>query len=290
MITPKLKNEAFLQDVANAGTAENRFTVWWLGQSGFLLQWRGKHVLLDPYLSDSLTRKYASTDKPHIRMTELVIDPARLDFIDFATSSHNHTDHLDGETLNPLLEKNPELALICPEANRDFVADRLNIDAQFPIGLDDELQVELHGFTVTGVPAAHEEVERDDQGRCKFLGYILEFGGWRIYHSGDTMLYDGMVEKLRSFGRIDLAILPINGRTPERRVAGNLNGEEAASLGKLLEAGLVIPCHYDMFTFNTADPRIFAEAAQKIGQPYKILQCGERWTPPASEFNLSVSA
>ena len=55
-----------------------------------------------PYLSDSLTAKYAGTDKPHVRMTERAIDPARLDFIDVVTSSHNHTDHLDHETLWPL--------------------------------------------------------------------------------------------------------------------------------------------------------------------------------------------
>jgi L-ascorbate metabolism protein UlaG (beta-lactamase superfamily) len=88
-----------------------------------LLQWQGIHVLLDPYLSDSLTKKYRQTDKPHVRMTELVIDPARLSFTDIATSTHNHTDHLDAETLCPILQGNPSLKLIIPEANRAFVAD-----------------------------------------------------------------------------------------------------------------------------------------------------------------------
>jgi hypothetical protein len=41
------------------------------------------------------------------------------------------------------------------------------------------------------------------------LGYVLEFGGWTIYHSGDTVRYEGMTEKLRSF-RTDVALLPIN--------------------------------------------------------------------------------
>ena len=45
-------------------------------------------MLFDPYLSDSLTAKYADTDKPHVRITERVIDPESLDFIDVATSSH----------------------------------------------------------------------------------------------------------------------------------------------------------------------------------------------------------
>ena len=105
-----------------------------LGQSGFLLEWQGAHVLLDPYLSDSLTMKLSETDKPHVRMTELVIDPARLWFADIATSSHNHTDHLDAETLSPILAGNPRLKLVIAEANRAFVADRLRSTPRFPLG------------------------------------------------------------------------------------------------------------------------------------------------------------
>src|SRR6266513_2966987 len=78
--------------------------LWWLGQSGFLVVANGRAILLDPYLSDSLTRKYAQTDKPHARMTERVVAPealASLGVIDVITSSHNHTDHFDPETLIP---------------------------------------------------------------------------------------------------------------------------------------------------------------------------------------------
>src|SRR5690606_3463724 len=97
--------------------------------------------LIDPYLSDSLTRKYADTDKPHIRMTELVIHPEKLDFIDLVTSSHNHTDHLDAETLKPIIRNNLNIDFIIPEANRDFVTQRVGIDINFPIGLNDGEQV-----------------------------------------------------------------------------------------------------------------------------------------------------
>ena len=72
MIKPVLQNEAFLADVRLAPS--DRLNLWWLGQSGYLVQWRGHHLLIDPYLSDSLTRKYADTGKPHVRMTERVIE------------------------------------------------------------------------------------------------------------------------------------------------------------------------------------------------------------------------
>ena len=99
MIRPVQSHAALLDDIRAADRRDGGFRLWWLGQSGFLLQWQGIHVLLDPYLSDSLTRKYSQTDKPHVRMTALVIDPGQLSFVDIATSSHNHTDHLDAEAM-----------------------------------------------------------------------------------------------------------------------------------------------------------------------------------------------
>jgi L-ascorbate metabolism protein UlaG (beta-lactamase superfamily) len=277
MIEPLLRDAAFLADVERARSDLQHFHLWWLGQSGFLIQWQERHALLDPYLSDSLTIKYAASDKPHVRMTERVVAPESLNFIDVATSSHNHTDHLDAETLKPLLRANPKMELIIPEANREFVTDRLGVVTDIPIGLDKGESASAGGFIFTAVPAAHETIEKDDSGRCKFLGYILEFGPWTVYHSGDTVLYEGMVELLSRW-KIDVALLPINGRAPERRVAGNLHGREAATLAKDIGARLVIPCHYEMFEFNTASPEEFVRTAKAIDQRYKVLRCGESWS------------
>jgi len=280
MIQPLQSNEHFLADVARARQIPDALHVWWLGQSGYLVQWQGQYLLLDPYLSDSLTQKYATTDKPHVRMTERVIAPEQLNFIDVVTSSHNHTDHLDAETLLPLFQVNPALKLVIPEANRAFVADRLKIDPTLPIGLDDDVSAIVGAFRFTGVPAAHESLEQDETGRHKYLGYIIQFGSWTLYHSGDTVWYNGMVEKLRQWS-IDVAFLPINGRSPERRVAGNLDGSEAAQLAKAIGAQLVIPGHYELFEFNTASPATFIAEAERLGQPYHLLRAGERWRLPA---------
>jgi L-ascorbate metabolism protein UlaG (beta-lactamase superfamily) len=277
MIEPLLQNDAFLADVRAAQEYPNDLHLWWLGQSGFLVQWQGQHLLLDPYLSDSLTVKYAATDKPHVRMTERVIAPERLDFIDVVTSSHNHTDHLDAETLVPLLQANPKMQLVVPEANRAFVADRLRLAIEQPRGMSAGETKRFGMFEITAVPAAHPELEKDEWGRDKFLGYVVQCGDFRIYHSGDTLLYEGLVEKLSPFG-IDVALLPINGDFPERGVAGNLNGREAARLAKEIRAGVVIPCHYEMFEFNTASPEEFIRAAEELKQNYRVLKAGERWS------------
>ncbi|MBU6401825.1 MAG: MBL fold metallo-hydrolase [Verrucomicrobia bacterium] len=302
MIKPVFQDDAFLAEVATARADGEWFHLWWLGQSGFLVQCQGHHLLLDPYLSDSLTKKYAATDKPHVRMTERVVAPERLDFIEVVTSSHAHTDHLDPETLKLLAAANPGLVLICPEATRATVRERSGLPDEQIIGLDAEelrnaepgvqdsafriphsaferpvAEAQVGLFSFHAVPAAHETLERDDHGRLVRLGYVVQFGPWTIYHSGDTVWFDGLADWLRPW-RIDVALLPINGRAPERRVAGNLRGREAAQLAKHIGARLVIPCHYEMFEFNTATPAEFVAAASELGQPHVVLRAGERWT------------
>ncbi|MBL9128975.1 MAG: MBL fold metallo-hydrolase [Verrucomicrobiales bacterium] len=296
MNPPFLADEAFLEDVARARatgaskTAASTLDLWWLGQSGFLVHHRGAFLLLDPYLSDSLTRKYAGTDKPHVRMTGRVVDPARLDFVSAVTSSHNHTDHLDPETLRPLVQANPGLVLFCPEANRTTVRERSGLPDERILGMDvpstapanvgPRQPVPGTPFALTPVPAAHETLDRDAQGRLVYLGFVLHVGPFRIYHSGDTVRFDGMAEALRPFD-VDIALLPINGRAPERRVAGNLWGPEAARLARDIGARLAVPCHYDMFEFNTATPDAFVASCIAMGQARRVLRQGERltWAP-----------
>ncbi len=279
LIQPVVQNEALLADIKSALSKPDELHLWWLGQSGFLMQWRGKHVLTDPYLSQSLTKKYLTTDKPHTRMTACPIDPARLDFIDVVTSSHNHTDHLDHETLWPLMKANPDLQMIIPEANRAFVADRLQCDPNWMIGVNDGISATAKEFTFTGLAAAHEELEQDENGNYRCLGYLISFDNWTIFHPGDAIPYDGMAENLLKYAKgrtIDIALMPINGRLPERRVTGNFWGREAAAFAKAIGARVVIPMHHEMFTFNTETSEEFVWECERLGQNYSSLRCAER--------------
>lgn len=271
------KNEALLDEVRLLENDPDQFHVWWLGQSGYLLTYRGTRLLIDPYLSDSLTKKYANTNKQHIRMSELVMDPRLLTNISFVSSSHNHTDHLDGETLIPILQNNPDISFIIPEANRSFVSNRVQCDPDLPIGLNDGKEFSKNGFTYYGIPAAHNTLDRNEKGECLYMGYIIKFGPWVLYHSGDTLWFEEMEDILAQYN-IQLAFLPINGNDDTRGVAGNLNAEEAVLLAKKSGIQHVIPCHYDMFTFNTASPEDFAQVAQSNQQSYTILAPGGHWS------------
>lgn len=267
------KDQALLADIA-AARARGSARIWWLGQSGFLLHAWGKTVLFDPYLSDSLTKKYAGTDKPHIRITERVIAPECLTGIDWITSSHNHTDHLDAETLQPLLAANPAARLLVPRANVEFVLQRLGPVEDRLVAIDAGQSLAVNGVEFDAVASAHNTVEKDAEGRCLFLGYVTRIGPLTVYHSGDTLMHPGLEPALKQLAP-HVALLPINGNKPERKVAGNLNGSEAARLAKAVSARLVIPHHFDMFEFNTAPPDEFEAECRRVVQPFITLRSGE---------------
>jgi L-ascorbate metabolism protein UlaG (beta-lactamase superfamily) len=275
LIEPLLADDALLADIEAARVETDKLHLWWLGQSGFLTHWGGRFLLFDPYLSESLTAKYAATDRPHVRMTRRPIDPSRLGFVDVVTSSHNHTDHLDAETLRPILAANPRVEIVVGPANQAFAAERLGVSPDRLRPLDVGQNLDVCGFQIHAVPAAHESLDVDERGSHRFLGYVVRAGSWTIYHSGDTIHFPGMAERLRDF-EIDVAILPINGRDPARGVAGNLWGREAAQLAHDMGARLAIPCHYEMFTFNTASTDEFVATANAIGQRIRVPRCGER--------------
>ena len=267
------KNEELVNEMLSV-PHDDSLHIWWLGQSGYLLHSNGIYFLIDPYLSDSLTLKYAATDKPHVRMSEKVLDPSALHFINFVSSSHNHTDHLDADTLIPILKNNPGIKFIIPEANRSFVAERCKCPVDFPIGLDDRSMHSFGHVSVHGIPAAHETADRNEAWQPIYMGYVIYINQYCIYHSGDCIPFHGLEEILKKY-HIDIAFLPINGRAPERKVSGNFTIPEACDLAKNINAKILIPGHYDMFEFNTANVNELPPYADIIKQSYQIVNHGE---------------
>ena len=253
MKEPYLADDAFLADV-EAARAEWGVHFWWLGQSGFLIGCEGRHLLVDPYLSDSLTAKYEGTETPHVRMTRRVVAPERLRFVDLVLSTHGHTDHLDGETLRAV-----GAPLVCPAGIVDLARERTGGLPLHPISVGEG--IDHSGFRVFAGPAMHP-------GEC--VGYTIHTHAQGrttrlIYHAGDT-------EYFPLAGDCDVCIVPINGKL------GNMNGVEAARFVANGPSSVAIPCHYDMFEFNTASPNEFVAECERLGQDYRVLRQGERVT------------
>jgi L-ascorbate metabolism protein UlaG (beta-lactamase superfamily) len=274
---PVFHGRQLLDDVRECSPEPGTLALWWLGQSGFLVKSRFGMLLIDPYLSDSLTRKYANSTRPHVRMTEIPIEPWELTGVDLVLCSHKHSDHMDPETLVPLMGANQKAELGVPEALIHH-AEKLGLPARRLFGLDDGWQYEAAGFRVHALASAHEGLDTDGVGRHLYLGFVVQADGVRLYHSGDSVVYEGLSARL-STDPIDLLLLPINGRDPTRGVPGNMSAAEAIDLAVLLRPRFVVPHHYDMFTFNTVPVSSFEAEARRLppGVVPRVLRCAERW-------------
>jgi L-ascorbate metabolism protein UlaG (beta-lactamase superfamily) len=276
MIEPVRQGQPLVDEIEQTAPAPGALVVWWLGQSGFLIKsWRGL-LAVDLYLSEHLTRKYETTNRPHVRMTRSPIRGRDLRGVDIVLASHKHSDHLDPGTLPELLSGSPGV-LVLPEAIREFAVE-LGLPPHRLAGIEAGLELERSGFRVRAIPSAHEGLDTDQYGRHLYLGYVIESEGRRLYHSGDTVAYAGLTDELGG-DPFDVLFLPVNGRDPARGVPGNMTAAEAVDLAARIRPRFVVPHHYDMFTFNTVSIEVFRGEARRLpaGVSPRVLACGERW-------------
>lgn len=226
--------------------------LFWLGQAGFVLRSDKRLVLIDPYLSDVLAEKYRESLFTHRRLMPPPLPPAAALNADFLLATHGHSDHMDPGLIGPFMRSNPRCRLVCPAGarkqalERGAPPDRLEIAEPGGRGAYD-------GIAIEAIPSAHETIAYNERGEHLYLGYVVEMAGLRIYHSGDCAPYEGLAAELAR-RRIDVALLPVNGRDEFRAshgVAGNFTIHEAARLCLAAGIGFIVPHHFGMFDFNT---------------------------------------
>jgi L-ascorbate 6-phosphate lactonase len=248
---------------------EGQVALWWLGQSSFGLRTREATVLVDPFLSDHPDRLVAAP-----------FDAASVGGVDVVAVTHDHLDHLDDESLPVLADASTAAQFVVPEPLSDRLAE-IGIPSQRIVSAQPGKPVRLGGVILHPVPACHGDEPQDaygfgrerSGGLYRYLGYVLEFNGVRVYHAGDTIPYDGMEEVVAGIG-VDVALLPINGRDAAREaqgIVGNLDEEEAARLAAAIGADLLVPMHYDMFAANPGSPERLVEIVRTAFPDLAVL-------------------
>ena len=218
-----------------------------IAQAGFVLRGDGTTLVVDAFLSP----------RPD-RLVPPRVAPGTLTGVDAILATHEHRDHLDLPALPGMLAASPGANVIVPAPITDRVAEIAG-SRVVPAFVDQELVV--GAARIFPVPACHGKEMADaysfgweiSGGLYRFLGYVVELAGVRVYHAGDTIAYEGMAERLRDL-RIDLALLPINGRTAEREargLVGNLGAAEAADVAAGSGATAMVPMHHDTIDGNT---------------------------------------
>ena len=254
------------QALLDADLSQNTVALAWLGQAGFLLRHAGLRVLIDPYLSDHLARKYAGTEFPHTRLMPSPITADRLLNLDLILCSHRHSDHADPGSLALLAHANPACRFIIPRAELAAIIQLGVPQAQIVQANADDLLRVSDALEIRVLPAAHESLMLNSHGEHHFLGFLLRLGQFTLYHSGDTLVYQGLAERLQQ-QTVDLALLPVNGRSErlsQHGIAGNMTFSEALDLCRVAKIGNMIPHHFGMFAFNTADPTVLRRQIERL--------------------------
>lgn len=228
-----------------------RLGLWWLGQMGLIIKAGDTKICIDYFASPMEGRQ---TPPP--------IAAEELKDVDIFIGTHNHIDHIDHEAWKIWAKTNPDAKFIFPRKHRtEILAD--GVKPENALGIDDDEAYRIGGITIHAIAASHEILDRDPETwEYSCLQYVIEANGFLIHHAGDTTRYEGMLLKLRRFGKMDVQLLPINGRDAKRlsnNLIGNMTYQEAADLAGECDTELVIPGHWDMFAENSADPEDFAD-------------------------------
>jgi L-ascorbate 6-phosphate lactonase len=238
-------------------------SVTWYGQSGFRLAAGDSRVLIDPFLSDHPGRRYpppaTAADFPDVTLV---------------LCTHEHVDHMDLPFLRELLAVNPAVQVIVPDPVTDIAAGG-ELDPGRLIAAQPGQEIRHGDVTVHPLPALHglggdQPVVYEFSpggGPVRFLGYVVEIGGIRFYHSGDCLVYPELPAALSELAP-DVLMIPINGRDHMREssgIVGNMNETEAAWLCAQVGPSYVIPMHYDAIAHNTGDPGHFTTLVHQAG-------------------------
>ncbi len=240
-----------------------------LGQSGFMIRFPTGRILVDGFFSHHPDR-----------LVESPFTASDAHGVDLIAFTHEHVDHMDLAAVPDLARASPECHFIAPRPCAALVTGA-GVAAERVLGMQPNEPITLHEIEVHPVAARHAVNAGDpytfgtemSNGMVRFLGYVFRGGGVAIYHAGDTLDYEGLADTLRSL-EVDVALLPINGRDPEREsrgIAGNLDAEEAANLAVQSNIDVVIPIHYDMFAANPGYPEKLVRSARLRKARMKVI-------------------
>lgn len=234
----------------------------WLGHAGFLLEWHGARLLVDPNLSRHCTLVR--------RELEIPVRPVALGAVDAVLVTHAHFDHLDRSTLAAL----PRVGrLVVPAGSEGYVAGLRPEASVVPLAEGEGVRV--GGLEVLAVPAFHHGNRLHPlASRKRAVGWVVRMGEIALYFAGDTGAANDFVAIGERY-RPRLAVLPIGAFSPAWPIGRvHLSPEQAVVAARQLGAPLVVPAHFGTFALaldrpGTALPR-FARAAAAAGLAWRM--------------------
>ena len=265
MLQPFKSGPALIEEIDR--TISPTPTLWWLGQSGFVVRFATVTFYVDPCFSTPPGRE---------RLCTAPLAPADIRHADLILATHAHPAHLDAPAVTSMLRASKNARLVLPKSGADQ-AHAAGIPYERMTTTDADLRIEYFKDSLYGrvyaVPSAHPALDWTAAGGYPYLGYLIRFGRWTVYQAGDCVLYDGLADRLRPYN-VNVALLPVGGR--------NFSVSEAAQLASAIGADWIVPMHYGTFSPDGGEESNFVShmLGHRPEQQFKVFQCGEKWTVP----------
>lgn len=250
---------------------------WYLGCNGFVLKGAdGTTLFVDPYLGTG--------DPPRtVRMIPIPFDPIDVDDADAVFATHEHSDHVHGESQAPILERTgapfvaPDASMAAAREEQAW-ADRWELtDEQFQEVTEGDV-LEVGEFTVHVVEVNDPDAEHP-------VGYVFEHDAGTVFHPGDSRPADSFAALGEAFD-IDLGIVAFGtaGMIPDKQTREPTytkwynDAGEAVEAASALGVDRLLPSHWDMWKGLTADPTALHDHVNSFDHPSRLelVEIGDR--------------
>jgi L-ascorbate metabolism protein UlaG (beta-lactamase superfamily) len=217
-----------------------------LGHACFELVEGNARVLIDPFLTGNPKAAARADD----------VEPTHI------LLTHGHADHF-GDIEGIAKRTGAPVVAIVEIANELTESGVENV-------LDPNLggTVKFDWGWVKLVPAWHTSTTPKGQVNTP-AGLLIGIGGKTVYHLGDTALFSDLRLVAHRGNPIDVALMCIGGHYTMDRL-------DAVVAAEFVEAGTVIPCHYDTFPPIETDAQAFkSDVESQTSSEVVILEPGE---------------
>lgn len=247
-----------------------------IGNATVLLRCAGFTVLTDPNFLHRGQRAYLGYGLTARRLTEPALAVQELPTLDAVVLSHLHGDHWDRVARRGLPRRVP--VITTPHASR-----RLQGLHGFrrAVGLQTwerhDLVRDGAVLRVTSLPGRHAPgVWR--RLLPPVMGSLLEFTpqgadgpAFRLYITGDTLLFDGIGEIVDRVGAIDAAVLHLGGTTLPGGLMVTMDGEQGARVVELVRPHRAVPVHHADYSVFKSPLGDFLTAARERGLMDRVV-------------------
>lgn len=243
-LPPKMGYRAFeqlwVQTPDFSGTDD---MLWWLGHASFYFRLGGKYFLIDPTFSGRASPFSFAGPKRKVKSPVQIADLPGLDVL---MLSHNHFDHLDSQTIRHIKRHYPQVSIIVPLGLKTWFRQR-GFNHVFEYDWHDKHTE--HGVNIYPTPARHWSVRSGfDRNQSLWCGFILEYGDWRFYFTGDSGYSDELAKVRQRYGEISMAGLPIGAYAPKWFMhQQHMDPDDAVKLFRQLGEPLTIAMHWGVF-------------------------------------------